>query len=117
MFIYLFVLNFRNLQRVIGDLRGYSQSTVCHVICRVSVAFAERLHEYVHFPHPERDQIRNIQMFYEVAGFPHVAALIDGTLRPITNPGRVIAEIFRCRKGYFALNVLVSIIYLRYYKL
>ncbi|GBN43185.1 hypothetical protein AVEN_76771-1, partial [Araneus ventricosus] len=38
-------------------------------------------------------------------GFPAVYGAIDCSHIPIINPGGDLAEVFRCRKGYFSLNV------------
>ncbi|XP_071646666.1 putative nuclease HARBI1 isoform X2 [Temnothorax longispinosus] len=90
------------------DLRGFSQPTVCRCIKAVSIAFAEKLHEYVQFPKTLEDQRSNIRTFYEIAEFPNVAACIDGTLIKIANPDKEIGEIFRSRKGSFSLNILAA---------
>ncbi|TGZ51401.1 Nuclease harbi1, partial [Temnothorax longispinosus] len=97
-----------NYQAVTGDLRGFSQPTVCRCIKAVSIAFAEKLHEYVQFPKTLEDQRSNIRTFYEIAEFPNVAACIDGTLIKIANPDKEIGEIFRSRKGSFSLNILAA---------
>lgn len=73
----------------------------------MSIAFAEKLHEYVQFPKTLEGQQSNIRKFYEIANFPNVAACIDGTLIKIVNPDKKIGEIFRSRKGSFSLNILV----------
>ncbi|XP_020294493.1 putative nuclease HARBI1 isoform X2 [Pseudomyrmex gracilis] len=75
----------------------------------VSIAFAEKLHEYVHFPKTLEGQRNNIKKFYEIAEFPNVAACIDGTLIKIANPAKEIGEIFRSRKGSFSLNILAAV--------
>ncbi|XP_024874263.1 putative nuclease HARBI1 [Temnothorax curvispinosus] len=97
-----------NYQAVTGDLRGFTQPTVCRCIKAVSIAFAEKLHEYVQFPKTLEDQRSNIRTFYEIAEFPNVAACIDGTLIKIANPDKEIGEIFRSRKGSFSLNILAA---------
>lgn len=76
----------------------------------MTIAFAEKLHEYVHFPKTVEGQRRNIRKFYEIAQFPNVAACIDGTLIKIANPNKEFGENFRSRKGTFSLNILVILI-------
>lgn len=73
----------------------------------MSIAFAEKLDEYVQFPKTLEGQRRNIRKFYEIAEFPNIAACIDGTLIKVANPDKEIGEIFRSRKGSFSLNILV----------
>ncbi|KAJ8677822.1 hypothetical protein QAD02_013609 [Eretmocerus hayati] len=98
-----------DIQQVIGDLRGFSQSTACRCINNVCRALAHLLHSFVKFPSTTREQLVNIQLFYNIAGFPGVAAAIDGTHIPIICPSREFGEIFRNRKGYFSLNILVAV--------
>ncbi|GFY78055.1 nuclease HARBI1 [Trichonephila inaurata madagascariensis] len=45
------------------------------------------------------------QKFYREFGFPGVYGALDCSLIKILNPGGSLAETFRCRKGFFALNV------------
>lgn len=45
------------------------------------------------------------ESFFNVAGFPCVIGCIDCTHVPIQSPGGTDAETFRCRKGFFSLNV------------
>ncbi|GFQ92457.1 nuclease HARBI1 [Trichonephila clavata] len=45
------------------------------------------------------------QKFYREFGFPGVYGALDCLLIKILNPGGSLAETFRCRKGFFALNV------------
>ncbi|KAL1489061.1 hypothetical protein ABEB36_014006 [Hypothenemus hampei] len=52
----------------------------------------------------ERDMIRSARQFYRLARFPKVIGAIDCTLIRIESPGGEDAEIYRSRKGFFALN-------------
>ncbi|GFY41182.1 hypothetical protein TNIN_405401 [Trichonephila inaurata madagascariensis] len=45
------------------------------------------------------------QEFYREFGFPGVYGALDCSLIKILSPGGSLAETFRCRKGFFALNV------------
>lgn len=99
-----------DFQAVTGDLRNFSQAIVCRCIKVISIALAEKLHNYVKFPTTIDDQRKNIYKFYQIAKFPNVAGCIDGTLIKIACPAKQIGEIFRCRKGFFALNILVNIL-------
>ncbi|KAJ8678043.1 hypothetical protein QAD02_013830 [Eretmocerus hayati] len=96
-------------QQEIGDLHGFSQATVCRIVHRVSVALAELLHDFVHFPTTRKEQLLNIQQIFNIAGFPWVAAIVDGVHVEIISPGKAIGEIFRNRKDYFSINVLVAV--------
>ncbi|KYM94015.1 hypothetical protein ALC62_15372 [Cyphomyrmex costatus] len=91
-------------EAVIYEL-GFSQPTVCRCVKAVSILFAEKLHECIEFPlESQRNNIRR----YEIARFPNVAACIEGTLIKMISPGKEIGEIFRSRKSFSSLNVLVS---------
>nr|XP_050030029.2 putative nuclease HARBI1 [Dermacentor andersoni] len=46
-----------------------------------------------------------MEEFYTIARFPGVSGCIDCTHVPIRSPGGDDAEVFRCRKGYFSINV------------
>ncbi|KAJ8677261.1 hypothetical protein QAD02_013048 [Eretmocerus hayati] len=96
-------------QAVIGDLQYVSQSSICLAVQRVSVALASRSNEFIHFPPDDEGQVNNIKRFYLVAGMTSISAVIDGCLVRIKSPPRQFAEIFRCRKGYFAINVLAAV--------
>ncbi|KAJ3662506.1 hypothetical protein Zmor_006851 [Zophobas morio] len=96
-----------NFQMVDGDLRGISQVTTSLTIKRVSIAIAEHLQEFIHFPNTPNGQRANIMAFHNIRGFPSVAGCVDGTDIPIKNPGGNNAEVFRNRKGQFSLNVQV----------
>ncbi|KAJ8670068.1 hypothetical protein QAD02_001327 [Eretmocerus hayati] len=89
-------------------VHGCSQSTVCLIVRRVSVALAGLFNQIVQLPSRE-EQILNAQLFYNCGGMRSIYALIDGVLIRIASPGKAIAEIFRCRKSYFVLNVLAII--------
>ncbi|KAJ8685524.1 hypothetical protein QAD02_021317 [Eretmocerus hayati] len=95
-------------QKANGDIHGYSHSTVCLIVRRVSVALAGLFNRFVQLPTREEQRV-NAQLFHEVAGMRSIFALLDGVLVKIASPGKAIAEIFRCRKGYFALNVVAIV--------
>ncbi|KAH7955548.1 hypothetical protein HPB52_001244 [Rhipicephalus sanguineus] len=48
-----------------------------------------------------------MEEFYRIANFPGVTGCIDCTHVKIKSPGGDDAEVFRCRKGYFSINVQV----------
>ncbi|KAJ8678452.1 hypothetical protein QAD02_014239 [Eretmocerus hayati] len=103
------LMGLRFYRTVTGDLRGLSQPTVSRCIRRVCIALASLLNEFVGFAETQQEQHHNIQLFHNIRGMPGVGALIDGVLIPIGSPGGEIAEIFRCRKGYFAIYVLAAV--------
>lgn len=92
-----------------GDLRGISQQSCSLIIKTVSILFAEQLGGLIRFPETEEQQQENITRFWNVAHFPGVAACLDCTHIPISNPGGENAEVFRNRKGFFSLNVQVCL--------
>ncbi|KAK9745417.1 DDE superfamily endonuclease [Popillia japonica] len=51
------------------------------------------------------DMERAAEKFYSIARFPRVIGAIDCTLIKINSPGGDDAEIFRSRRGFFALDV------------
>ncbi|KAL0879297.1 hypothetical protein ABMA27_003076 [Loxostege sticticalis] len=53
-------------------------------------------------------QLREVaEGFYGIDGFPRVAGALDCTHIKIISRGGVLSELYRCRKGYFSINVQV----------
>lgn len=58
---------------------------------------------------PQGDEIVAIQQgFFNIAAFPRVLLVIDGTHIRIQSPGGNMAEWYRNRKGYFSINAMVA---------
>uniref|UniRef100_A0A3B3T239 DDE Tnp4 domain-containing protein n=1 Tax=Paramormyrops kingsleyae TaxID=1676925 RepID=A0A3B3T239_9TELE len=96
-----------SFQAVIGDVFHVHKSTVCRVIHRISNAIAGLLNTVVKFPSkPEEDEIAT--NFFNVAGFPRVCGVIDGTHIRIQAPVQHEDQ-FINRKNQYSINVqLVS---------
>nr|XP_027228383.1 putative nuclease HARBI1 [Penaeus vannamei] len=93
-----------SLQLTIADDFGVSQQFVSRCIKETLLSIARTFKRYVVFP--DRLAIRATnRKFQDTANFPGVIVAIDCTHIPIENPGRERAEKFRCRKGFFSLNV------------
>lgn len=82
-----------------------SQQSVSACVKNVIHSICQLVADYIKFPTPaeENDIMR---LFEEVAGMPGLIGCIDGVLIPIRSPGGQDAELYRCRKGFFALNVM-----------
>ena len=94
-----------SFQSVTGDTICVSKSTVSRVVRKVSVALANRLNDFVQFPgNNEFQEIR--RRFYDIAGFPGVMGVIDGTHVQIMAPS-LHEEQFVNRKNYHSINVQV----------
>ncbi|XP_037520859.1 putative nuclease HARBI1 [Rhipicephalus sanguineus] len=92
-------------QVVSADLVNLSQPTVSRIVKRVTNVIAGTL-----FPAlvklPDVTQAGQVmEEFYRIANFPGVTGCIDCTHVKIKSPGGDDAEVFRCRKGYFSINV------------
>ncbi|XP_045112504.1 putative nuclease HARBI1 [Portunus trituberculatus] len=87
-----------NYQLTQGDCTDMSQPSVC-------TATASLAPEYIQFPSPATEE-EVMQQFSNIAGMPGVIGCVDDTHIPIKSPGGVSAEIYRCRKGYFSINVM-----------
>lgn len=95
-----------SFQEVLGDLVGCNKSTICRIIQKVTKAIANLAHTQIVMP--TRRQCHQVaEEFFELAGFPRVMGTIDCTHVKINSPGGRLAESFRCRKGYFSINVQV----------
>lgn len=91
-------------QTVIGDCYNVSQTSVSRCVSRVSRAIARRRETYVKFP--DADAVRQtVDDFYAIDSMPGVIGCIDCTHIPILRPTCNNSELYRCRKGYFSLNV------------
>lgn len=91
-------------QQLIGDSVLLNKSTVCRVVYKVSRRLASLKQEAIKMP--SQDQMAQVHgEFYRIRGFPRVIGAIDGTHIPIRSPGGANAETFRCRKGFFSINV------------
>nr|XP_023674188.1 putative nuclease HARBI1 [Paramormyrops kingsleyae] len=92
-----------SFQAVIGDVFHVHKSTVCRVIHRISNAIAGLLNTVVKFPSkPEEDEIAT--NFFNVAGFPRVCGVIDGTHIRIQAPVQHEDQ-FINRKNQYSINV------------
>lgn len=91
-----------SFQSINGDLVGIHQTTVSRIVDRVSTAIIEQMPRFIAFP-PDLNEIKH--GFMDYSRIPSIIGAIDGTHIPIISPGGDNAELFRCRKGYFSINV------------
>ena len=96
-----------SMQIVVGDTIIVSQPTVSRAIRAVSVALARRINNFVHFPEGN-ELIRNQESFHEMAHFPGVVGLIDGTHIRIQAPSEHEDEYVN-RKNFHSINVQVIV--------
>lgn len=91
-------------QVVVADCFDVSQTLVGQCLARVAQAIAGLVHQYIRFP--TGDDLQKVREdFYAIAGMPGVIGCIDCTHIAIRRPTCDDSEIFRCRKGYFSLNI------------
>lgn len=92
-------------QLTLADCSDMSQPSVCRIVMNVSAAIASLAQDYIKFPNPAAEG-QVMQDFSAIAGMPGVIGCIDGTHVPIISPGGPNAEIYRCRKNHFSINVM-----------
>ncbi|KAJ3644013.1 hypothetical protein Zmor_026690 [Zophobas morio] len=93
-------------QQLIGDSVLVHKSTISRIIYKVSKEILRLKGDVLKMP--TLQEIPTIhRKFFEIRGFPCVIGAIDGTHIPIQSPGGHLAETYRCRKGFFSLNVQV----------
>jgi hypothetical protein len=93
------------LQHVSGDLHHLSQASVSRIFAKVIESICSLRHRFIQMPNNLAD-IKTA--FYQYGGFPGVIACVDGTHVPIAKPKLMPeTEVFRCRKGYYSLNVQI----------
>ena len=85
---------------------GISKASVSRAVHAVTEALCENVNEYISFPLQEDSIRRNKTKLYEIAQFPNVIGLIDGTQIPIKGPS-VEEHLYICRKGYHSINVQI----------
>ena len=88
----------------IGDCVDISKSSACRALGEVVQLIAYLAPDYIKFPQPEEAH-QLAQKFYNIAGMPGVLGCVDGTHIPIRSPGGDNSEVYRCRKGFYSLNV------------
>ncbi|GFT44431.1 putative nuclease HARBI1 [Trichonephila clavipes] len=96
---------FGNRQINVGDLHSISQPSTSRAITDVARAPAELRPQYIYLPQTEDERMQIRQKLYREFEFPGIYGALDCSLIKILNPGGSLAETFRCRKGFFALNV------------
>ncbi|XP_042207033.1 uncharacterized protein LOC121855887 [Homarus americanus] len=94
-----------DLQLTVGDTADMSQASVCRSTKRVTCAITTIAPLYIWFPTPA-EETTAMQDFSIIANMPGCIDCIDGTLIPIIGPGGNDSELYRCRKDYFAYNVM-----------
>ncbi|XP_042867539.1 putative nuclease HARBI1 [Penaeus japonicus] len=93
-----------SFQLSIADCLEMSVASVCKYLAYVTRAIAALAPEYIQFPSPS-NVAGFVENFQSVAGMLGVIGCIDCTHVPIRSPGGNDAERYRCRKGYFSINV------------
>lgn len=95
-------------QRSVGSdaLSCMSQTSVSRCIHEISNAINALASKYVYMPTDhEVEDIK--QKFYNIASFPGIVGLIDGTHIKIKSPGEPTEQAYYCRKGGHSINVLI----------
>ena len=91
-------------QVVIADCFDVLQPVVSQCLSRVAYAIGSMVQDYIKFPNGN-DLQKVKENFYVIAGMPGVVGCIDCTHIQVIRPPRNDSEVFRCRKGYFSLNI------------
>ncbi|XP_072168923.1 putative nuclease HARBI1 [Diadema setosum] len=92
-------------QRTDGDTLHLSQASMSRCIAQVSDALSRRLPDFVRLP-DEDERRRSKMRFFEIAEFPGVVGVIDGTHVKIIAPTEHEDQ-FVNRKRYHSINVQV----------
>ncbi len=74
---------------------------------KVTRAICSLKNEFIKFPDGE-EIVKVTQGFFNIAAFPTVLLVLDGTHIKIQSPGGNQAEWFRNRKGFFSINAMVA---------
>uniref|UniRef100_A0A914X5H1 Putative nuclease HARBI1 n=1 Tax=Plectus sambesii TaxID=2011161 RepID=A0A914X5H1_9BILA len=93
-----------SFQAVAGDSVQVSQPTVSRIIHRVSLAVVRRINNFIIYPSDPAHIARTHQEFFEMAGFPGVVGVVDGTQIKIKAPSANEID-YVGRKGGHTINV------------
>ena len=88
-----------------ADCLGMSAASVCNIVRSISTALCAIAQTYIKFPEPT-DIPDLASNFFDIAGMPGVIGCIDGSYINIISPGGDNAELYRSRKGRFAINLM-----------
>ena len=88
-----------------ADTQEMSNASISRFVHRIAYVITSLAQDYIKFPGPE-DARHLATDFMAIAGMPGVIGCIDGSLVRIVSPGGNNAELYRCRKGFLALNVM-----------
>uniref|UniRef100_A0A667X6D1 Putative nuclease HARBI1 n=1 Tax=Myripristis murdjan TaxID=586833 RepID=A0A667X6D1_9TELE len=89
-----------SFQTVLGDTVGVSQPSVSRTVNSVSRALCRKASTFIRFPSSAAEQIQVKMGFFELAGFPNVLGMVDGTHVGIMNA-------FVNRKNFHSINVQI----------
>ena len=90
----------------IGDIHGFDKSTVSRCVRRVTEELCRYSRNFIKFPQTRQEQTAKKDEFYEIAHFPNVLGIIDGTRIPIKAPSDD-EHLYVCRKGFHSINAKV----------
>lgn len=90
--------------RVIGDTFCVDISTVSRCVDNITNSLLRHMDEYIHMPANAEETLSSKTAFYDIAGFPGIIGLIDGTQIRIQRPSGVNDQPYINRKGYPAIN-------------
>ena len=107
-FIFLRFLATDQFYHEVGDIHGFSPSTVCRIIVRISNAIAALSSTYIKMPESQEEVDSTKLDFYRIANFPGVLGAIDCThVRLLFNVPPENAAMYINRHHWYSLNVQV----------
>ena len=94
-----------SFQLCVADCSSVSAAAVSKIVRTISTILCLLVRDYIKFPQPNEvpDLTSN---FYRIGGMPGVMGCVDGSYINILSPGGNEAELYRSRKGRFAINVM-----------
>lgn len=96
-----------NFQKELADIHGRHQTTVSRIVSQVSFSLAKLRPNFVRFPSSNNDGDQTMTIFKEIANFPGVIGVVDGThIRIQSQPG-MEGGLYINRKGWPSINVQI----------
>ena len=94
-----------NFQLSIAGKSNVSQPSVSKYVKCVSTAIASLAPEVIKFPQPAEER-QVMEKFVSIGGMPDVIGCINGSYIPILGVSGSNPELYRCKEGFFSINVM-----------
>lgn len=96
-----------NFQKELGDSHGVHQTTVSRIVAHVSESICKLRTQFIKFPDCLRASALVKRRFKDIANFPGVLGIVDGTHIRIMNQPGADGSLYINRKGWSSINTQI----------